>query len=355
MLSALFSGDHLELRKHCGARWSHAHVNRLHPAAIANLLTALPRDDRDAVWELIDPAKLNEVLAEVEDEIRAPRMLRMQPGELAQTAQDLDIEDAVDFLQDLPADIIDEVLRSMDEQNRRLIETALAYPADTPGGLIMVDDFLTVRADVTLEVVLRYLRAKGELPENTDRLTGVDRDNRHEGMSRLSGLLINPPEAMVSDIMETAVPSIPVLTLSHDVATVFQQFAVISEPVVDDEGCLLGRITFDDVIDVIRDEGEHSLMSMARMDEHYGMFAPVWVTSRKRMLWLGENLATSLAGIMGHRIIRSIDTANRCAGGTDARGCRHERDCQLPGAYRGYSRNGAWPGRAPQCDAPVDP
>jgi len=270
------------------------HVNRLHPAAIANLLEALPRDDRDAVWELIDPDKLNEVLAEVEDEIRAPRMLRMQPAALAQTAQDLDIDDAVDFLQDLPGDIIDEVLRSMDEQNRRLIETALAYPEDTAGGLMMVDDFLTVRADVTLEVVLRYLRAKGEIPEKTDRLIVVDRDNRYEGMLRLAGLLVNPPEVMVSDIMETAVPGIPVLTPSHDVATVFQQLDLISAPVVDDEGCLLGRITFDDVIDVIRDEGEHSLMSMAGMDEHYDMFAPVWVTSRKRMLWLGANLATAL-------------------------------------------------------------
>jgi magnesium transporter len=269
-------------------------INQLHPAAIANLLEALPHDDRDTVWELLDPNKLNEVLAEAEDEIRASRMLQMHPEALARTAQDLDIDDAVDILQDLPEDVIDEVLRSMDEQNRRLIETALAYPEDTAGGLMMVEDFLTVRADVSLEVVLRYLRAKGEIPEKTDRLIVVDRENRYEGMLRLASLLIKPPEIMVSDIMETGVPGIPVLTPSHDVAIVFQQLDLISAPVVDADGRLLGRITFDDVVDVIRDEGEHSFMSMAGMDEHYDMFAPVWVTTKKRSLWLGANLATAL-------------------------------------------------------------
>jgi len=269
-------------------------INQLHPAAIANLLEALPHDDRDTVWELLDPNKLNEVLAEAEDEIRASRMLQMHPEALARTAQDLDIDDAVDILQDLPEDVIDEVLRSMDEHNRRLIETALAYPQDTAGGLMMVEDFLTVRADVSLEVVLRYLRAKGEIPEKTDRLIVVDRENRYEGMLRLAGLLINPAEIMVSDIMETSLPGIPVLTPSHDVAIVFQQLDLISAPVVDADGRLLGRITFDDVVDVIRDEGEHSLMSMAGMDEHYDMFAPVWVTTKKRSLWLGANLATAL-------------------------------------------------------------
>ena len=270
------------------------HVNRLHPAGIANLLESLPHDDRDAVWDLIEPGKLNEVLAEVEDEIRALRLLRMQPADLAQTARDLDIDDAVDILQDLPEELIDEVLRSMDAQNRMLLESALAYPEDTAGGLMMVEDFLTVRADVSLEVVVRYLRAKGEIPEKTDRLIVVDRDNCYEGMLRLAGLLINPPELKVADIMETGVPGIPVMTPSHDVATVFQQLDLISAPVVDDDGRLLGRITFDDVVDVIRDEGEHSLMSMAGMDEHYDMFAPVLVTSRRRTLWLGANLATAL-------------------------------------------------------------
>ena len=266
----------------------------LHPAEIANVIEALPHDDRDVIWALIDEEIINDVLTDVEDEIRAARLLQMQPEALAQAAQDLDIDDAVDILQDLPEDVIDVVLRQMDEQNRQLLESAMAYPEDTAGGLMMVEDFITVRADVSLEVVLRYLRAKGEIPEKTDRLLVVDRDNRYEGRLRLAGLLINSPEAMVADVMETDVPGIPVMTPSHDVATLFEQRDLISAGVVDDAGVLLGRITVDDVVDVIRGEGEHDLMSMAGMDEHYDMFAPVLVTSRRRALWLGVNLATAL-------------------------------------------------------------
>ena len=269
-------------------------LDRLHPAEIANLLEALPHDDRDPVWELIDADTLGEVLAEVEDQIRAARMLQMQPQALARTAQTLDVDDAVDILQDLPEQVMEDVLRSMDAQNRSLLETALAYPEDTAGGLMAVEDFIAVRADVTLEVVLRYLRAKGEIPEKTDRLVVVDRDNRYQGMLRLAGLLINPPAVTVAEIMEVDVPGIPVMTPSHDVATMFEQRDLISAAVVDETGCMLGRITIDDVVDVIRDEGEHDLMSMAGMDEHYDMFAPVLVTSRRRALWLGVNLATAL-------------------------------------------------------------
>ena len=309
-------------------------LDRLHPAEIANLLEALPHDDRDPVWELIDVDTLGEVLAEVEDQIRAARMLQMQPQALARTAQTLDVDDAVDILQDLPEQVMEEVLRSMDAQNRSLLETALAYPEDTAGGLMAVEDFIAVRADVTLEVVLRYLRAKGEIPEKTDRLVVVDRDNRYQGMLRLAGLLINPSAVTVAEIMEVDVPGIPVMTPSHDVATMFEQRDLISAAVVDETGCMLGRITIDDVVDVIRDEGEHDLMSMAGMDEHYDMFAPVLVTSRRRALWLGVNLATALAGLLGDRFVRGVVTGGGGAGYIDAGGGEHGWDCRLASAHR---------------------
>ena len=268
-------------------------ISDLHPAEVANLLEGLQHNDRDVVWELIEPDKYYDVLAESEDEARTTRMLQMEPEALAQAAQDLATDDAVDILQDLPEPIIDEVLRAMDEQSRLRLESALAYPEDTAGGLMNID-VLTVRADVSLEVVMRYLRAKGEIPEKTDRLIVVDRDNHYQGMLRLAGLLINDPQSPVADIMETELAPIPVHTPSHDVATLFAQRDLISAPVVDDQTRLLGRITIDDVVDVIRDEGDHSLMSMAGMDEHYDMFAPVLTTSRRRSVWLGINLATAL-------------------------------------------------------------
>ncbi len=218
----------------------------MHPAEIANLLEALPLAARDVVWEQIAPEQ-----------------------------------------------VMDEVLRSLDEQNRRRLESALAYPEDTAGGLMNIDA-LTVRADVTLEVVMRYLRAKGEIPEKTDRLIVVDRENRYLGMLRLAGLLINSPAARVAEVMEREVPGVAVETASHDVAMLFEQRDLISAAVVDAEGKLLGRITIDDVVDVIRDEGEQSVMSMAGMDQRHDMFAPILVTSRWRTLWLGVNLATAL-------------------------------------------------------------
>ena len=271
----------------------HDLLHQLHPAEVANLLESLPRDDRDVVWELIEPDQYIDVLADTDDEARASRMLQMEPQALAQAALGLDTDDAVDILQDLPEPIIDEVLRAMDEQSRERLESALAYPEDTAGGLMNID-VLTVRADVSLEAVMRYLRAKGEIPEKTDRLIVVDRENHYQGMLRLAGLLINHPESAVADVMETSLTGIPAYMESHDVALLFEQRDLISAPVVDDEGRLLGRITIDDVVDVIRDEGNHSLMGLAGMDEHDDMFAPVLATSKRRTIWLGINLATAL-------------------------------------------------------------
>ena len=178
----------------------HDLLHQLHPAEVANLLESLPRGDRDVVWELIEPDQFNDVLADTDDEARVSRMLRMRPEALAQTARDLDTDDAVDILQDLPEPIIDEVLNAMDNQSRQRLESALAYPEDTAGGLMNID-VLTVRADVPLEVVMRYVRAKGHIPEKTDRLIVVDRDNRYQGMLRLAALLIHDPYSSVADTM----------------------------------------------------------------------------------------------------------------------------------------------------------
>jgi len=271
----------------------YALVRELHPADAALLLESLPEGERDIVWSQLDPVSVAEVLAEADDAVRASHMRHMAPQALAAVAQEVDPDDAADILQDLPEPVADEVLQAMDEQHRERLEAVLAYPEDTAGGLMNVD-VLTVRADVSLETVLRYLRRRGEIPERTNRLFVVDRENAYVGMLRLADLLISDPDDSVeSHIIDERDP-IPATTASHEVARLFEQRNLLSAPVVDEAGKLIGRITVDDVVDVIRDEGEQTLMRMAGLDEEYDIFAPVLVTSRRRMLWLGVNLATAL-------------------------------------------------------------
>ena len=271
----------------------YALVRELHPADVALLLESLPEGERDIVWSQLNPDSVAEVLAEADDAVRTSHMRQMAPQALAAVAEELDPDDAADILQDLPEPVADEVLQAMDEQHRERLEAVLAYPEDTAGGLMNVD-VLTVRADVSLETVLRYLRRRGEIPEKTNRLFVVDRENAYVGMMRLADLLISHPEDTVEAHIIEARDTIPATTASHEVARLFEQRNLISAPVVDEVGRLIGRITIDDVVDVIRDEGDHALMRMAGLDEEDDIFAPVFVTSRRRMLWLGVNLATAL-------------------------------------------------------------
>ena len=271
----------------------YALVRELHPADVALLLESVPEGERDIIWSQLDPASVAEVLAEADDAVRASHMRQMAPQALAAVAQEVDPDDAADILQDLPDPVVDEVLQAMDEQYRERLEAVLAYPEDTAGGLMNVD-VLTVRADVSLETVLRYLRRRGEIPEKTNRLFVVDRENLYVGMLRLADLLISDPDESVQAHIIAERDAIPATMPSHEVARLFEQRNLISAPVVDEVGNLIGRITIDDVVDVIRDEGDQTLMRMAGLDEEDDIFAPVFVTSRQRMLWLGVNLATAL-------------------------------------------------------------
>ena len=271
----------------------YALVRELHPADVALLLESLPEGERDIVWSQLDPDSVAEVLAEADDAVRAAHMRQMETQALAAVAQELDPDDAADILQDLPEPVADEVLQAMDELHRQRLEAVLAYPEDCAGGLMNVD-VLTVRADVTLETVLRYLRRRGEIPEKTNRLFVVDRENIYVGMIRLADLLISDPEDTVQAHIIEERDAVPAKTDSHEVARLFEQHNLISAPVVDEDGRLVGRITIDDVVDVIREEGDQAFMRMAGLDEEDDIFASVFTTSRKRMLWLGINLMTAL-------------------------------------------------------------
>jgi magnesium transporter len=273
-------------------RQVHRLVNSLHPAEVASLLESLPPAQREIVWDIVDPELEGDVLVELNEEVRADVIREMETEELVAAAEGLEVDDLADLLQDLPEVVNQRVLRSMDSQDRDRLSTVLGYDEDTAGGL-MNTDTVSVRPDVTLETVLRYLRMRGEIPEKTDMLFVVNRHDRYLGSLNLTRLLTEDPERTVGEVMNPDVTGIAPETAARDVANLFQDRDLMSAPVVSSEGRLLGRITVDDVVDVIRDEAEHSVMSMAGLDEEADMFAGVVPSARRRGLWLGINLATA--------------------------------------------------------------
>lgn len=267
-------------------------MHSLHPAEIAHLLESLRPAEREVVWELVDAEDDGEVLLHVNDEVRMGLIRGMDAQELLAATEDLDIDDLADLFADLPETVTQQLLRSMDDQNRQRLAGVLAYAEDSAGGL-MNTDTVTVRPDVTLDVVIRYLRMREDLPEDTDRLFVVNRYGRLLGTLTLTRLLSNDPSLTIAEVMDTEVKGIPAENSARDVAKLFEDRDLVSAPVVDNEGVLLGRITIDDVVDVIRDQADHSLMTMAGLDEDEDMFAPVLSSARRRALWLGINLATA--------------------------------------------------------------
>lgn len=264
----------------------------LHPAEIADLLESFPHGPREILWELVDPDDHGEVLVHVGDEVRAGLIEELDTDALVAATEGLDADDMADLLMDLPGAAIKEVLVSMDKQNRDRLEAVLHYPEDTAGGLMNLDT-VTVRSDVTLDVVLRYLRLHEDIPSTTDSLIIVDRDDRYKGVLPLTVLLTNDPDQLVAAVMQRDVQGIPAKMTDVEVAKLFEDRDLISAPVIDDDGKLLGRITIDDVVDVIREDAEHSLLSMAGLDEEDDTFAPVLKSARRRAIWLGINLFTA--------------------------------------------------------------
>ena len=265
----------------------------LHPAEIAHLLESLPHPKRELVWELVDPAIDGDVLIHVNDEVRASLIRDMDTHELVAAAGGLETDDLADILNDLPDVVIREVLQSMDDQDRLRLEAVLLYPDDSAGGL-MNTDTVTVRPNVTLDVVQRYLRLRGSIPDFTDNLYVVDRNDHYLGQLPLTSLLMQPPGVTVSEVMLTESEAINADMKANEVARLFETRDLVSAPVTDEHQKLLGRITIDDIVDVIREQGDHSMMRMAGLDEEDDMFSPVMVSVRNRSFWLGINLLTAL-------------------------------------------------------------
>ncbi len=283
-----------------GLRTARLLIHSLHPSELARLLESLPLRERAVIWEMVEPDLEGDVLVEVADEVRDGLLQGMPKEELLAAIEGMELDDLADLVADLPEALTQEVLKSLDHQDQRRLQQVLAYDEDSAGGLMNVD-IVTVRPDVTVEVVLRYLRAHAEIPDGTDTIFVVNRDNEYVGSLYLTRLLTEDPDASIDRVMSTDILPIPAHTPSEEVVWEFENRDLLSAPVVDDEYCIVGRITIDDVVDVIRDEAEHSLMSAAGLDEEDDMFAPVVKSARRRALWLGVNLATAFlaASVVG--------------------------------------------------------
>jgi magnesium transporter len=263
---------------------------------LALILESSPSKSRNLLWQLIDPEFHGEVLEELNEEVRKGILKSMQPGQLAAITEGMDIDDLAEVLRTLPDTVFREVLKSMDSQDRSRVETALSFEEDTAGG-IMNTDTITLRPDVSVDVVLRYLRLKGELPEATDSFYVVDRKNIFIGAVSLSSIVTAKTDTIVSTLIDKDIEAVLVGMEEQAVAQLFERYDWFSAPVVDEDGHLLGRITIDDVIDIIREDAEHRMMSMAGLDDEADTFAPVIDSTKKRSVWLGVNLFTALMAV----------------------------------------------------------
>ncbi|MCG3862820.1 MULTISPECIES: magnesium transporter [unclassified Photobacterium] len=274
------------------------HVRRLlqemEPEDIAHLLEASPPKERQVLWQLTDPEEQGEILDELSEDVKDGIVSQMEPEKLAAVTEGMESDDVAYVLRSLPDERYQEVLAQMDTTDRHRIEKALAYPEDSAGGM-MSTDFITIRGDVTADVVLRYLRMRGELPEATDALYVVDSNETLIGHLSLAALITTQPDIEIKDVMEDADEAIPVDMPDSEIANLFERRNWVSAPVVDHNNLLLGRITIDDVVDLIREEAEHSMMSMAGMDDDEDTFAPVLKSAKSRSIWLGVNVLTALA------------------------------------------------------------
>lgn len=274
------------------------HVRRqlqgMEPEDIAHLLEASPRKSRDVLWQLTDPEDYGEILDELNEDVKDGLVSKMAPETLAEATEGMDTDDLAYVLRSLPDKVSRGILDQMDIADRLRVETALSYPEDTAGG-IMNTDVTTIRGDVDVDVVLRYLRMKGELPDVTDALYVIDEDSRLIGHLSLTTLITTQPDVQVSEVMDDADEAIPVDTSDSDVASLFERRDWVSAPVVDENQHLVGRITIDDVVDIIREDAEHSMMSLAGMDDDEDTFAPVVKSAKRRSVWLGANVLAALA------------------------------------------------------------
>ena len=264
----------------------------LHPADIAHILEALPLDERLTVWQLVKSERDGDILLEVSDAVRETLIADMDDHEILAAAKDLDADELADLAPELPRDVVHELMESLDAQQRERVRSALSYEEDQVGAL-MDFEMVTIREDVSLEVVLRYLRRLKELPGHTDKLFVVDYDGVLKGVLPIKRLLVNDPDKQVGEVMADDPVSFHPDEDGYDAAQAFERYDLISAPVVDKNGKLIGRLTIDEMVDLIREESESEVLNMAGLREEEDIFASVWKSVRNRWAWLANNLVTA--------------------------------------------------------------
>ncbi|MDP3482467.1 MAG: magnesium transporter [Sulfuricella sp.] len=267
-------------------------LDELHSADIAYILEALPLEQRLLVWDLVKVERDGDILLEVSDAVRESLIASMDSEELLAAAEQLDTDEIADLAPDLPHDVMQELLESLDSQNRARLQSAMSYPEDTVGSL-MDFDMVSIRDDISLEVVLRYLRRLGELPGHTDKLFVVDRNDNFRGVLSLKRLLVHDPEASVAAVMAEDAVTFHPDSEAGEAASAFERYDLVSAPVVDRNNKLVGRLTVDVVMDFIREETDSEMLSMAGLREEEDLFATVWKSIQNRWTWLALNLVTA--------------------------------------------------------------
>jgi len=269
----------------------------LHPGEIALLLEAIKPKDRTVIWPGIEASIQGEVLKEVNEDVQSQLIDEMSVDALVKATEKLDTDDLADIVPNLPESAVHSLLLTLDYKHREHLNRVLEYPEDSAGGL-MNTDFITVRPDVTISAVIRYLRLLKEMPVDTDQVFVVDRNFTYLGSLLISTLLTEEPEQVIMSLINSDFSKpIHADTDEAEVALLFEQRNLISAPVIDENNQLVGRITIDDVVDVIRDQAEHSVMSMVGLDEDEDVFAPIIQSTLRRSIWLGVNLVTAFIAV----------------------------------------------------------
>ena len=268
-----------------------AQIANLHSAEIARLLEAVPRKDRAQLWVNIDPGMQGNILKDLSEDVQSQLLNTMDVDSIVNATEGLDMDDLADIVPELPESALHNLLLTLDHKHRDHLKRVLSYPEDSAGGLMNID-IITVRDDVNVRTVIRYLRLLKKMPNDTDKVFVVDRSYKYLGSIHISTLLTNEAEQNINPLINKTLKPISADMPAKEVAHLFEQRNLISAPVIDENNQLIGRITIDDVVDVIRDEAEHSVMSMAGLDEEEDVFAPVMQSSKRRSVWLGVNLIT---------------------------------------------------------------
>jgi magnesium transporter len=278
-------------------------LGSLHPADVAYILEALPIEQRLLVWDLVKADRDGEILIEVSDAVRESLIATMSRDELRVAAEQLDTDEIADLAPDLPHAVMRDVFKSLSIEEREQLRAAMSYPEDAVGAL-MDFDMVTIREDVSLEVVSRYLRRFEELPDHTDQLFIVDRDDYFKGVLPLNRLLVNEPEMEVVSLMITETITLHPDDKAEQAAQAFERYDLVSAPIVDEDGKLLGRVTVNTVMDYIRAESESDVLNLAGLREEEDIFASVWKSAKNRWMWLALNLCTAF---FASRVIGSFE------------------------------------------------